>query len=164
MPDAHEDDTPPGLRYAGFRIRLLATLIDSFLLTAILLPLLLWVYGLDYLRAAVPVSPDMTGLLVDSFRPKGVADILLSYVAPFLAVVVFGKYRSATPGKMMLGLRIVDAATAGPLTFTQCVVRTLAYAVSILPLGVGFLWIALDPRKQGFHDKLAGTLVVRDVR
>ncbi|RYY81863.1 MAG: RDD family protein, partial [Comamonadaceae bacterium] len=37
----------------------------------------------------------------------------------------------------------------------------LAYFVSAIPLCIGFLWVAWDPRKQGWHDKLAGTVVVR---
>lgn len=43
----------------------------------------------------------------------------------------------------------------------QLIGRYLAYYVSILPLMIGIIWVAFDSRKQGFHDKLARTLVVR---
>ena len=42
----------------------------------------------------------------------------------------------------------------------QLLTRYLSYLISTLPLGIGFLWIAIDPQRQGWHDKLAGTSVV----
>jgi uncharacterized RDD family membrane protein YckC len=141
----------PEVRYAGFWIRLAAALIDSVLITVIILPLLYWVYGVEYFRPDAPFI-------------KGAADVLLNYVLPLAAAVVFWFYRAATPGKMLLSLRIVDARTLGKLSLQQCLVRSLAYLVSILPLGLGFVWIARDARKQGWHDKLAGTVVVYSQR
>jgi uncharacterized RDD family membrane protein YckC len=67
----------------------------------------------------------------------------------------------ATPGKMAISARVVDASTGNTLSVGQSVGRYLAYFVSILPLGIGLLWVAFDSRKQGWHDKLAGTVVVR---
>lgn len=150
----------PEVRYAGFWIRLAAALIDSVIITVIILPLLFWIYGVDYLLPTPSVSADVYELLCSSIRPRGVADILLSYVAPFAAVLLFWKYRAATPGKILLSLKIVDADTLGKLSLRQCLVRSLAYLVSMLPLGLGFVWIVWDTRKQGWHDKLAGTVVV----
>jgi len=48
-----------------------------------------------------------------------------------------------------------------PPSLGQAIGRYLAYFVSALVLGLGFIWIAFDTRKQGWHDKLAGTVVVR---
>jgi uncharacterized RDD family membrane protein YckC len=73
-------------------------------------------------------------------------------------------YRSATPGKMMLGLRIVDARSGAAMGRGQSVGRYLGYFVSIIPLFMGLVWVAFDPRKQGWHDKLAGTVVIRSRR
>jgi uncharacterized RDD family membrane protein YckC len=56
--------------------------------------------------------------------------------------------------------RIVDANTYGPPSTGKLVGRYFAYLASIIPLFLGFLWIAFDKRKQGWHDKLAGTVVV----
>lgn len=66
----------------------------------------------------------------------------------------------ATPGKRLLGMRIVDAETGGRATFPQLLTRFLSYLISALPLGLGYLWMAFDPKRQALHDKLAGTLVV----
>jgi RDD family protein len=58
-------------------------------------------------------------------------------------------------------VRIVDARTGANPTAAQHIIRYLGYFVSILPLFLGALWVAFDPRKQVWHAKLAGTVVVR---
>jgi uncharacterized RDD family membrane protein YckC len=62
---------------------------------------------------------------------------------------------------MAIGARIVDAKTGGKPSTGQLIGRYLAYYVSIFPLMLGLIWVGIDARKQGWHDKLAGTLVVR---
>jgi uncharacterized RDD family membrane protein YckC len=71
-------------------------------------------------------------------------------------VAVWGQ----TPGKMILGLRVVPERQ-GNMTFGVAFLRWVGYIVSSFFFYFGFLWIAFDPRKQGWHDKIAGTLVVR---
>jgi uncharacterized RDD family membrane protein YckC len=142
MPPADE------LEYGGFWIRVGAAIVDSLLIVCVTLPVLIAIYGSEYFEAR-------TGFVA------GTADFLISWVAPALAVVVFWLYRQATPGKMLLSLRVVDARTGGTLSIGQSVTRYLGYFVSTIPLGLGLLWVAFDPRKQGWHDKLAGTVVVR---
>ena len=80
---------------------------------------------------------------------------------PAIAVILFWIYRQATPGKMAIGAKIVDAKTGGKPSTGQLIGRYLAYYVSIIPLFLGIIWVGIDARKQGFHDKLAGTLVIR---
>ena len=139
------------LEYVGFWKRLVAFLIDVFILTVITVPLLLAIYGRSYFRLA----QEGGGI-------AGVWDFLIQYVLPTIAVIVFWRYRGATPGKMAISAKIVDAKTGGPASTGRLVVRYFAYLVSMLPLFLGFVWIAIDKRKQGFHDKIAGTLVVYD--
>lgn len=67
-----------------------------------------------------------------------------------------------TPGKLLMGCEMVDARSGQHLSLRQALLRYMAYGLSLLPLGLGFFWIAFDPRKQGLHDRLAGTLVVRE--
>jgi uncharacterized RDD family membrane protein YckC len=83
-------------------------------------------------------------------------------VLPAVAVIVFWKFRGATPGKMAISAKIVDASTGGPPSTGQLVGRYFGYIVSILPLGLGLVWVGFDRRKQGFHDKLANTMVIHD--
>jgi uncharacterized RDD family membrane protein YckC len=137
------------IRYASFWLRFGAFVIDMVLLLVIIVPLLLWIYGIEF--------------YLDKNSPMiaGPADILISYVFPVVATLIFWKYRQATPGKMLLNMRIVDADAFGPLSTGQLFGRYFAYLVSMIPVFLGFLWIAWDARKQSFHDKLAGTVVIR---
>ena len=95
------------LEYAGFWIRLGASLIDTVLLMLVCFPLLIWIYGWDYLGN--------DGLIA------GPADFLISWVAPTIATILFWRYRQATPGKMILSLRIV---TRKPATRLRSVRRS----------------------------------------
>jgi uncharacterized RDD family membrane protein YckC len=81
--------------------------------------------------------------------------------------VVFGVYCAGfwtllgrTPGMMLLGLRVVTVDRDRPGA-RRSIIRALGYWVSAILL-IGFAWIAVDRRNQGFHDKLAGTFVVYD--
>ena len=141
--------TQPGVRYVGFWKRFVAFLIDSIVLMAIMVPLLAAVYGWSYFDTA------RTGF-------AGAWDFLVQVVLPAIAAILFWHYKGATPGKMAISAIIVDAQTGQPPSTKQSVVRYLAYFVSILPLFLGFAWIGFDARKQGFHDKIAGTLVIYD--
>jgi uncharacterized RDD family membrane protein YckC len=135
------------LEYAGFWVRVGAALIDTVLICIVLWPILTAVYGSDYWSGERLV--------------QGPLDFLLSWVAPAVAVVLFWIARQATPGKMAIGARIVDAETGGRASTKQLVLRYLGYYLATIPLGIGLLWVAFDPRKQGWHDKLARTVVVR---
>ena len=138
------------LEYVGFWPRVGAALIDTVLVLVIVAPVLTKIYGVEY-------------WLSDAWV-KGPADVLLNWVLPAVAIVLFWIYRQATPGKIAIGARIVDASTGGKPTTRQLVIRYLGYYVSTLPLCLGLIWVAFDPRKQGWHDKLAGTVVVRSKR
>jgi len=139
----------------------------------VLVPLLLvihkgseWTQLAEYMQQAVEQSaaggnPDVAAN-VQRLGFAGPLDFLIQVVLPIVAVLVFWKYRSATPGKMAIAAKIVDAKSGTEPSNKQLLVRLLGYFVSMLPLGLGFLWIGIDRRKQGFHDKIAGTLVVYD--
>lgn len=134
------------VEYAGFWIRVGATLIDSILVMLVIIPLLTMVYGVDYWVYG-------TG--------GGLVNILVSYVLPACVIIVFWIYRSATPGKMALRLIIVDADTGGKPTVRQLLIRYLGYYVAGIPFFLGLIWVGFDRRKQGWHDKLARTVVIR---
>ena len=58
-------------------------------------------------------------------------------------------------------LTIVDEKTGGRPSVSQFVIRYLGYYISTIPLFLGLIWVGIDKRKQGWHDKLAGTVVIR---
>jgi len=139
----------PQPQYVGFWARVGAAIIDTILMLIICAPLVTWIYGSDYW-----VNPEK-GFIA------GPADFLINWLLPAVAVVLFWIYRQATPGKLAIGAKIVDAKTGGKPSTGQLVGRYLAYYVSIIPLMLGIIWVGIDAKKQGFHDKLAGTVVVR---
>ena len=150
------------LEYVGFWPRVGASLIDTVLVLLVTAPLVSWVYGADQdLDLDELLTADSQSLLAFLITPKGPLDVLINWVLPAAVIIVFWLTRNATPGKMVVGARIVDARTGKAISVTQGLVRYLGYYVSIFPLCLGLLWVAFDPRKQGFHDKLAGTVVVR---
>lgn len=142
-------DTQRAPVYVGFWKRLLAFFIDSFIVAVVILGIALAVYGRNYMELS---QGGKTVLF----------DLLVQVVLPALAVILFWRYRGATPGKIVLSMKIVDADTLGAPSTGKLVGRYLAYVVSMIPLFLGFLWIAFDKRKQGWHDKLAGTVVILD--
>ena len=140
----------PELEYVGFWLRVVASVIDSVLVMIVTWPLLFWIYGVAYVQA-------------DSFTIiRGPADFLISWVLPAAAIIWFWvAQKGQTPGKRAVGAMIVDAQTGAPLSVRQAVIRYLGYFVSMLGLFIGFIWVGFDPRKQGWHDHIAGTVVVR---
>lgn len=133
-------------RYAGFWIRFVASIIDS-----VVASIMLWIVA-EILFGGAQV--DLTDLRAMLGR--------LSYETVLTAAFVVGcwMYFAATPGKMVFNAHVVDAVTLRRARGLQLFGRYLAYFVSLIPFGLGFIWIAFDRRKQGWHDKLAGTVVI----
>ena len=99
-------------------------MIDTLLVLAITLPMVVAIYGWKYFDAG-------SGLFA------GPADFLISWILPAIAVIAFWFYRQATPGKSALSLRVLDADTGERLSLGQAVGRYLGYFVSIIPLCIG---------------------------
>lgn len=138
------------LEYVGFWLRFGASIVDSILTLMLIVPLVLVFFGPSYWQ--------------DYRLIKGPLGFVIEWIVPAVAVIIFWVAKGATPGKMLISARIVDAASGRPPTTGQLIGRYLGYYVSMLPLFLGFIWVAFDSRKQGWHDKLAGTVVVRPAR
>jgi uncharacterized RDD family membrane protein YckC len=137
------------VKYAGFWIRTGAAIIDTILIMLVTFPLLVAIYGWAYFDAG------KTGIVA------GPADFVISWVLPAVAVIAFWIIKQATPGKMAVSTKIVDAESGKAASTGQLIGRYFAYFAATIPLGLGILWVAFDKKKQGWHDKLAGTVVVR---
>jgi uncharacterized RDD family membrane protein YckC len=133
-------------RYVGFWMRVFASIIDTLILVVFIGLIAFAVYGMQYVR-------------LSSGGKTLIFDLLVQGLLPALAVIVFWRYRGATPGKMLISAKIVDAQTLGTPSTGQLIGRYFAYIVSCIFM-LGFIWIAFDRRKQGWHDKLAGTVVI----
>jgi uncharacterized RDD family membrane protein YckC len=148
-------------RYGGFWRRYFAYLIDRIILYLVsLFFIVIGIFALGH--GGVSFGRIMaTGLL-----PRGTGLFVVVYaVATFITDMVYFTWFHGsvgrTPGKMLLGLRVIQAS-GGQMTFGVAFLRWVGSLVSGLFLWLGYLWIAVDGRKQGWHDKIAATLVVRD--
>jgi uncharacterized RDD family membrane protein YckC len=140
---------------AGFWIRGLAFLVDAILVTV-----LVWIGG-----ALVQGSVWIGGAF--SSAPDPALEWLESAAGMILALLIEAAYftltvghSGQTPGKRLLRLKVIRV-NGEAVGFGLAFVRWLAQGISFLALGVGFLMIAFTRNKQGLHDKIAGTLVVR---
>jgi uncharacterized RDD family membrane protein YckC len=134
--------------FIGFWKRFGATIIDSILLIFLMIPPLIAIYGWSYF------DPEVTGFVA------GPADFIISWIVPIFIIIGFWTWRQATPGKMAIKAKIVDANTGEKPSMKQWIIRYVGYFISAIPLGLGYVWVAFDKRKQGWHDKMAGTVVV----
>lgn len=140
--------------YAGFWLRLLALAIDGAILgTLIWLFNGLWslAFGRGWMGAAA--SGD-AGVVYWTF---GVLIPVLMIAAYFIG---FWQWRGQTPGKLALQITIVRF-NGDPIGWGGAIMRFLGYIISVVPILIGFIWIAFDSRRQGLHDKLAETYVIR---
>jgi uncharacterized RDD family membrane protein YckC len=102
-----------------------------------------------------------------SSTPEVALEWLEESARNFLCVLIalcyftlFVGFRGQTPGKMLLGLRIIRV-TGKEVGYGRAFVRWIGQILGLLPLGIGFLMVAVSRKRQGLHDKLAGTYVVR---
>jgi uncharacterized RDD family membrane protein YckC len=128
--------------YAGFGRRLAAFMIDLIMLFIVIGV----IFGQHYVK-----SPLL------SFE-----GIITNLVGVIITTYFWIKYLG-TPGKLLLDCQVVDANTGKSLNIKQALIRYLAYYASLLPFLLGFIWVAFDKRKQGFHDRIANTIVLHRV-
>lgn len=141
----------PGLVYAGFWVRLLASLIDVVPLGVV---------------TALFHAPSFTGSCV-TLSSNTVCSAQVTGAGATLVTAILGVYWVLTwsvlggsPGQRALGLRVVKAADGQRIGVARALVRFVAYLVAAIPFAVGLIWAAFDAQKQGWHDKVAGTFVV----
>jgi uncharacterized RDD family membrane protein YckC len=141
-------------QYAGFVTRLIAWFIDQLLLTA-----------------TISITIAVVGFIADSFKIYkllglgenagpivAIAVLALGLLLPVVYHIGFWLLSGQTIGKWLMGVCIVR--TDGErMRFGNCVRRLAGYGISAI-FFLGYLWILFDNRRQGFHDKFAGTYVV----
>ena len=154
-------DTPPPLplsethERAGFWLRLIAFLIDAGILTMFAFALLL--IGV----LVTNVGDEVGDLLADTADESPLFSLWISGVLTASAAyftILHSEY-GQTIGKSLLRLEVRTQNGALP-SYSQALFRWLAYGLSIGFCGLGFLWVAVNPKKRGWHDLLAHTVVV----
>ena len=131
--------------YAGFWRRVAAVLIDGLLLSVVTVPLTLTFGGDDGFAEAARSSTAST----------------ISAVVTWLYYALMeSSVKQATVGKMALGIMVTDLG-GRRIGFGRATGRYFAKILSALIFFIGFIMIAFTERKQGLHDMIAGTLVIK---
>ena len=123
------------LEYAGFWLRLGAGVIDLLILGSV------------------------SGIIA-YFFPALIVWMTSGVVISIVYWLGFWVWRGQTPGKMAVGVKVIRTDSS-PVKWQCAICRCLGYVVSAITLFIGFIWVAFDGRKQGIHDKIADTYVVK---
>jgi uncharacterized RDD family membrane protein YckC len=129
---------PPGA-LAGFWIRFASALLDGLLIGIV-----------------VSALAGLTGAGVGGDGANGLQALLSGIYFTYLHSTRAGQ----SVGQRICGIRLVDESSGGQVEPTKAFIRWLMSFVSAIPLGLGYFWMLWDPKKQTWHDKVAGTLVV----
>lgn len=154
----------PGLRYAGFWIRFLAYLVDALIVDVPLVAIGFAVLGPAFHGVSCTTVNRPFGSSVEctgSVQPYVPLIWLVGLLLAGVYFVVLWSHFGQTLGQKLCGLRVVDAATGGRITTGRAIGRYLGFLISGWVLDIGLIWAAFDQRKQGWHDKMASTFVVR---
>lgn len=164
----------PGWEYAGFWIRATAYIIDGIILgfiTAILWFIVIAVAGAIGFGAAATSGVGADGTLTESeVAVIGVGILaaitvlgIMTLAVTVLYFIFFWVKRGGTLGQTLLGMRVAREADGSPIGWSTAIVRYVMMLISFLIFYLGVIWVAFEPRKRGWHDMVAGTVVVRRV-
>lgn len=164
-------------QYGNFNRRMFAATLDFALIGIFIAPLLDKLFAVYYGTAPLDmqaVQSQVSTATTDVERARifreylvesGALERLLQnagmqFSILFVIIAICWHFWAATPGKMIARLKIVDATTRKPISDLQIFLRLGGYIMSAMCFLLGFFWIGIDKRKQGWHDKFAGTVVI----
>ena len=139
--------TPPpavAAEHIGFWMRLAAAMID-FLIISVAMPI-------------TRILGSATGFFM---RMRAVSPVVTFLLVFWLYSWLLTGLRGQTVGKMLLGIKVIDEEGNVPGLGRAALREILGKLISFVVLYLGFLWIAWDRQKQGWHDKIAHTYVVK---
>jgi len=148
--------------YAGFWIRVVARIVDAVLLGipfAILFAIFAVAGGL-FASTSNSNSQSSNGAAAALFGGAFVLLYLLALAVTFGYWIYFWGKSGETIGMRLLHLRVIDANTGVPIGYGRATIRLLMTFVNTWACYIGWIWVAFDPRKQGWHDKVANSVVV----
>lgn len=156
------------LHYATFNARIFAVMIDAMVA---IFPLFLLEMVIQFF---IPEVPTATLMKIDSGAPLtaqeeqmiifhvwlGLGNFALqAIVLASIACICWFKY-GGTPGKILLGIKIIDLKTEKTPSIWQSLKRLFGFGLSIPPIMLGIFWINFSKKKQAWHDSIANTVVV----
>jgi uncharacterized RDD family membrane protein YckC len=141
----------PTYSYSGFWRRVGAAVLDSLILSV----------PSGILGAAVGAGRFAAGTSYGYNPGAGAALNLVNTIIGVAYYAYLEGTRGQTVGKMVLGIKVIDADNGGLIGIPRGIGRYFARILSAIALGLGYLWMLWDPRKQCWHDKLVRSVVVR---
>jgi uncharacterized RDD family membrane protein YckC len=156
------------IKYAGFWVRFLASLLDTLFLA---IPVGILIYFLsdgawfDFaqyqqnIMMAMSANPQALNAQPQTSKKW---ELLFELAVLAVTMLFWKKWRGATPGKKLLSVKIVDAKTFQDINNKQAIIRSLGYILSTLPFLFGFFMAAFRNDKKALHDLVAGTVVIYD--
>jgi uncharacterized RDD family membrane protein YckC len=119
----------------------------------------------DFFTRLVAIIIDGVILVI----PQVIIQVLTNQAIASLVGIVIGVAYSyyfwtttgQTPGKMVMGLKVVSAENGALLEPSAAILRYVGYFVSGIALGLGYLWVLWDPKHDAWHDKIAKTKVIK---
>lgn len=140
---------PGELEYGSFAVRFVAKVIDGLIMSPVSI-------GLNFVMGSglfgEPASPG------GFFAIFGLVNIIQQLLAASYSTFFVGRY-AATPGKMIMKLKIVTA-DGGPVSYQRALARHFAEMISGLTLMIGYLMAAFDEQRRSLHDRICNTRVV----
>jgi uncharacterized RDD family membrane protein YckC len=148
-------------KYAGFWRRFIAYMIDGFIISIVLI-MLMFIAGIAFFAGTM--SRGSNAWMTEISNPE----LMVSYTlwiwvfSTMINIMYFTYFHGSTgrtPGKMLLGLQVVSV-DGNRISFGIAFLRSVGYLISSIFFCLGFIWIGFDKKKQGWHDKIAGTVVI----
>ena len=138
--------------YAGFWIRFAAAFIDAIILGVVQMIITYMFFS------SIMMNPDVV-------TSQSAGSILLYYVVILVvnwlySAALESSSRQGTAGKIALDMKVTDLS-GNRISFAQATGRYFSKFISIIILFIGFIMVAFDSKKQGLHDKIAGTYVIK---
>ena len=159
----YQGAVPGGPTYGGFWIRFVARIVDTFIvgipLSVVGFILLLVVGGAA--SATSSSSQSQQNAAAAAFGGVFILFYLLAIAVGIGYWVYFWGTTGSTLGMRLFRLRVVDAQTGAPIGIARAIVRWLMTLVNSWACYIGWIWVAFDARKQGWHDKVANSVVLQ---
>ena len=136
-----------GYHYAGFWVRFLAIFLDAIVLGIIT-------------AALTPLVGSQVTITGNTFTVNYTANAYSTLIG-LVYFIGFWAWRGQTVGMMPFNMQVVGVADGKKIDVVRGLLRYVGIILSIIPLFLGLIWAAFDSRKQGWHDKMAQTVVIR---
>jgi uncharacterized RDD family membrane protein YckC len=148
-------------KYAGFWRRFIAYMIDGFIISIVFM-ILMFVAGIAFFAGTMSSGNNLWITEINNPEKMISYTLWFWFFSTLINIAYFTYFHGLTgrtPGKMLLGLQVVSV-DGSRISFGIAFLRSVGYLVSSIVFCLGYIWIGFDKKKQGWHDKIAGTVVI----